>query len=154
MSVEIKLAYDDIESVKQLFCEYAGELNIDLEFQNFKYEIESLPGKYALPFGRIYIATHNSNTAGCVALCRLDKTSCEMKRLYVRPQYRGKGIGESLAKQVIKDAKSLGYGIMYLDTLTSLKYAVKLYKKLGFNETKPYYNNPLETVVYMRLNLT
>ncbi len=154
MSVEIKLAYNDINSVKQLFCEYADELNVGLEFQSFKHELESLPGKYALPLGRIYIADYNGIIAGCVALSHLEKTSCEMKRLYVREQYRGKGIGESLAKQVINDAKSLGYSLMYLDTLTNLKYAVKLYKKLGFSETKPYYNNPLDNVVYMRLNLT
>lgn len=154
MSVEITLAYDDIKSVKNLFCEYADELNVGLEFQGFKHELENLPGKYAPPLGRIYIANCNGLTAGCVALKSLDKTSCEMKRLYVRTQYRGNGIGECLAKQVINDAKSLGYGIMYLDTLASLKYAVKLYKKLGFNETKQYYNNPLDNVIYMRLSLT
>ncbi|MEN6461093.1 MAG: GNAT family N-acetyltransferase [Syntrophomonas sp.] len=153
MKIKIKPAYDEIESIKTLFTEYTQMLGVNLDFQNYKQELEQLPGKYALPDGRLYIAYDENKTKGCIALRKITDTICEMKRLYVRPEFRGQKIGQMLAEQIIEDAAKLKYKYMVLDTLAKLKSAVILYKKLGFYEIEPYYQNPLENVIYMRLDL-
>lgn len=153
MDVKIVSAYEDIENVKILFREYVNMLGINLDFQDFENELNTLPGKYSSPKGRIYIAYYNDKLAGCIALRSFEKNSCEMKRLFVRPEFRGHNIGGLLVDKIISDAKEIGYEFMFLDTLTSLKSAVSLYKKKGFQEVNPYYDNPLDDVLYFKLNL-
>jgi len=153
MEIKIKPAYDEIKSIKTLFAEYTQMLGVNLDFQNYEKELEQLPGKYALPDGRLYIAYAENKAAGCIALRRIDDAICEMKRLYVRPEFRGQKIGQMLAGQIIEDAAKLKYDFMVLDSLATLKSAVTLYKKLGFYEIEPYYQNPLDNVIYMRLAL-
>lgn len=151
--ISVKPAYDCIDAVRELLIEYCEMLGVDLEFQGFDKEISGLPGKYSHPYGRLYIAEYRGKTAGCIGLRRLGGGNklytCEMKRLYVRPDMRGKGIGGILARRLIAEASIMGYKEMLLDTLISLDSALKLYKKLGFEEIPPYYVNPLEDVVYM-----
>lgn len=148
MSIEISLAYSDLETIKVLFQEYSTMLKVDLEFQDYEKELKNLPGKYALPEGRLYLANYNGEAAGCIALRKLKNGYCEIKRLYVRPNYRGHKLGEYLMQIVIAEAEKLGYKKIYLDTLISLKSAVKLYRKMDFYEIPAYYNNPLENVLY------
>jgi ribosomal protein S18 acetylase RimI-like enzyme len=150
---EIRLAYSELDNVKILFQEYVDALGVNLEFQHYDDEINSLPGKYALPDGRIYVLYYRSQLAGCIALRRLSEDSCEIKRLFVRPEYRGLKLGKKLTLQIINDAKELKYKEIYLDTLYSLESALKMYKKLGFHEIPAYYNNPLENVIYLKMQV-
>ena len=160
MSLEIKLAYYDKENVKQLFDEYT-KLLVDLEsafqdylhLQNYDDEINSLQEKYGLPNGRLYIAYVNNQAAGCVALRQINDTECEMKRLYVRPEFSGNKIGEALVETIISDAKEIGYQFMLLDTFPSLHKAIKLYEKKGFCKIPPYNNSPIDNTVFMKLDL-
>src|SRR5262245_46941427 len=117
---------------QQLFEEYAAALGIDLRFQNFSAEVANLPGKYAPPEGRLFLAQAKDEFAGCVALRKIDDGICEMKRLYVRPQFRKRGAGRFLAEAVINAAREIGYESMRLDTLSSLTAAIALYQSLGF----------------------
>jgi ribosomal protein S18 acetylase RimI-like enzyme len=153
MNIEIISAYDHLDDVRKLFIEYQTSLGIDLCFQNYDEELKSLPGKYALPDGRLYMITIDEEIAGCIALRRFDKTRCEMKRLYIRPQYRGHHCGQLLVEKIIQEAKIIGYEEMVLDTLSSLKSAVSLYQRNGFIEVNPYYDNPLQDVLYFKLKL-
>lgn len=153
MKITIKPAYDEINSVKALFTEYTQMLGVDLDFQNYQQEVDQLPGKYALPDGRLYIACAEGKAVGCIALRRIDDAVCEMKRLYVKPEFRGHKVGQLLADRIIEDAAKLKYEYIVLDTLTKLQNAVNLYKKLGFYEIGPYYKNPLKNVIYMRKEL-
>ncbi|NTW96285.1 MAG: GNAT family N-acetyltransferase [Erysipelotrichaceae bacterium] len=153
MNIEIISAYDHLDDVRKLFIEYQTSLGIDLCFQNYDEELKSLPGKYALPDGRLYMITIDEEIAGCIALRRFDKTRCEMKRLYIRPQYRGHHCGQLLVEKIIQEAKIIGYEEMVLDTLSSLKSAVSLYQRNGFIEVSPYYDNPLQNVLYFKLKL-
>jgi len=140
-------------TVKALFSEYAGSLGFDLSFQGFNRELAKLPGEYSTPTGRILIAREGSAIVGCVALRRLDEEVCEMKRLYVQPAFRGRGIGKQLAECVIKQARESGYRRMKLDTLASMEVAIHLYLSLGFNRIMPYRHNPIEGAVFMGLEL-
>ncbi len=142
-----------IEEVRRLFREYETFLGVDLCFQNFEEELAGLPGKYAPPRGAILIATDGHEVAGCVALRKLEAEVCEMKRLFVRPEYKGQGLGRILAERIIDEATQLGYSLMWLDTLARLKEAMRLYESLGFRRRKPYYHNPLPGVVYLELEL-
>jgi len=153
MKIEIISAYDHLEDIKKLFIEYQTSLGIDLCFQNYDEEIKTLPGKYALPDGRLYMITIDEEIAGCIALRRFDKTRCEMKRLYIRPQYRGHHCGQLLVEKIIQEAKIIGYEEMVLDTLSSLTSAVSLYQRNGFIEVSSYYDNPLQDVLYFKLKL-
>lgn len=153
MKIDIIPAYDEIEGIKILFAEYTQMLGVNLGFQDYEKELQQLPGKYALPDGRLYIAYAENKASGCIALRRIDDAICEMKRLYVRPEFRGRKIGQMLVGQIVEDAKKLKYDYMVLDTLAKLENAVILYKKLGFYEIEPYYQNPLDNVIYMRLEL-
>lgn len=139
----------DIAIVRELFLEYAHSLNTDLSFQDFDEEIATLPGDY----DPILIAHWNSEPAGCVALHALARDLCEMKRLYVRPAFRGHAIGRALAGRIIAEARSRGFDRMRLDTLPSMKEAVPLYRSLGFVEIPPYRFNPIDGSKFMELDL-
>ena len=147
--IVLEPAYEERAVVRSLFEEYAASLTIDLSFQHFDEELRGLPGKYALPDGRLYIARADDLVAGCVALRRLDATRCEMKRLYVRKSFRGMGIGRLLAERVVADAADMGYAAILLDTLQSMSGALALYRAMGFTETGAYCHNPQPDAVYM-----
>jgi len=144
---------DQIDEVRRLFREYERFLGVDLCFQSFEEELAGLPGKYGPPDGVLLIALDGQQSAGCVALRKLEDGVCEMKRLFVRPQCRGRGLGRLLAERIVSEATALGYGVMRLDTLDKLKEAIGLYESLGFRRREPYYGNPLPGVVYWELEL-
>src|SRR5581483_2890889 len=143
----------DLEQIRGLFLEYASALEISLCFHNFEAELATLPGKYAPSRGRLLLAQENAEPVGCVALRPLEEGICEMKRLYVRPNWRRKGLGRVLAERIIAAAREIGYGRIRLDTLDSLTPAIALYRSLGFEPIPPYYANPSERVVFMELAL-
>ena len=143
----------DLDTVRALFREYEAMLGEDLCFQGFEQELAGLPGKYAPPDGRLLLAREEGEAAGCVALRRVEPRVCEMKRLFVRPAFRGRGLGRLLAARSIAEAGAAGYTSMLLDTLERLVPALELYGSLGFHEVAPYYRNPLRGVVYMSLDL-
>jgi len=143
----------DYATVKELFVEYAASLGFGLEFQDFDDELASLPGRYAPPRGCILLADVDGHPGGCIGLRPLAGDACEMKRLYVRPAFRGKGVGSALAEEVIARARRLGYGRMRLDTVASMAEANALYASLGFREIEPYRHNPLQGARYFELDL-
>jgi len=143
----------DVPQVRELFKEYEASLGISLCFQGFEKELASLPGEYAPPEGRLLLALWDGRLAGCVALRKDDQDACEMKRLYVRPPFRGKGVGRTLAHAIIAEAKEIGYKKMRLDTLPSMKEAIALYQSLGFQPTASYRHNPIEGAIFMELAL-
>jgi ribosomal protein S18 acetylase RimI-like enzyme len=143
-----------ISAIRELFLEYAQSLGFSLCFQGFDKELAGLPGDYAPPRGRLTLAITNGKPAGCVALHPLSSEICEMKRLYVRSEFRGKGIGRALTERVIADARRIGYQRLRLDTVEpKMKTAVAMYRKLGFREIAPYRTNPIEGALYMELAL-
>ena len=153
MSVEIKLAYADIPVYQEMFDEYVAWLESEACAQHHEEERNSLPGRYALPDGRLYLAWVDGKPAGCVALRRFDASRCEMKRLYVRPDFRGYGLAGRLVEQLLADALEIGYASMLLDTMDFMQGARILYKKMGFVEIPPYYFNPYESVVFFEKKL-
>jgi len=145
---------NQIAVVRELFLEYAQSLGFSLCFQNFDQELANLPGDYAPPEGCLLLAMQDGQPAGCVALHKLDGEYCEMKRLYVRPQFRGHGLGLMLAERVIADARQIGYKYLRLDTVEPvMRAAVAMYRRLGFREIAPYRPNPIEGALYMELQL-
>jgi len=144
---------EEMPVVRKLFLEYAASLDVDLCFQGFEHELETLPGEYAPPEGTIIIALCDEDAAGCVALRKIDTAVCEMKRLYVKPEHRSKGVGRALAEAVIAQAREIGYASMRLDTLQSMTEANALYVSLGFAACAPYRFNPYENAVFMELAL-
>jgi putative acetyltransferase len=143
-----------VASVRGLFVEYGQSLGFSLCFQNFDQELAALPGDYAPPDGRLLLATCADVPAGCVALHKLDTVICEMKRLYVRPQFRGRGLGRILAERIITEARQIGYKQLRLDTVEPvMRTAVAMYRTLGFHEIAPYRRNPIEGALYMELQL-
>ena len=155
MSLEISpaLGPGDIEEIRLLFIEYAEFLGHDLGFQDFDGEVANLPGAYAPPGGRLLLARADHAVAGGVGLRPLEPGICEMKRLYVRPEFRAIKAGRRLAEAVIKEARAAGYGKMRLDTLPALEAAAGLYRALGFQKIAPYYDNPIIGVRYYELDL-
>jgi putative acetyltransferase len=143
----------DFADAKDLFVEYANSLNFELCFQNFEEEISNLPAQYSEPTGCIILCYENDKSIGCVGLRKFAEDVCEMKRLYLRKEARGKGIGRVLANIIIEKARELGYKKMQLDTIETMKEAIALYKSMGFKEIKPYRYNPLDSVLYMELDL-
>jgi ribosomal protein S18 acetylase RimI-like enzyme len=143
----------DLDLVRQLFEEYADSLGFDLGFQDFEHELQDLPGEYASPRGRLLLARVDGSAAGCAALRPLDARTCEMKRLYVRPEHRSAGIGRTLALAVIEAARGAGYARMRLDTIPSMESARALYRSLGFQEIEPYRFNPIPGTAFMELDL-
>lgn len=139
--VEVAAPGPDLAAVRDLFLEYAGSLNFSLCFQDFETELEGLPGAYAPPRGSLLLARAGSGAAGCVGVRPHDAGRCEMKRLYVRGQYRGSGLGRRLAERAIAFARTAGYRSMLLDTLPQMQQAVRLYRELGFVRCAPYYDN-------------
>lgn len=142
-----------IEAAKKLIREYAQSLEFDLGFQDFDKEMENFPGEYALPRGCLYIAMDENQPIGCVALRDLGQGICEMKRLYVKPLFRGQKVGKLLAEVIIKTARDMGYNYMRLDTIPSMKHANMLYNTLGFKQIAPYRFNPIEGATFFELNL-
>ena len=143
-----------IAQARELFMEYAQSLGFSLCFQNFDKELAGLPGDYAPPKGRLLLAEFEGELAGCVALHKLETGVCEMKRLYLRPQFRGKGLGRGLAETIIGEARSIGYRSVRLDTVEPvMKDAVAMYRRLGFREIAPYRPNPMQGTLYMELKL-
>lgn len=160
MKTEIVSAFDRKAEIKELFTEYTKML-IDgdskfreyLDIQNYDEEIDHLEKKYGPPGGRLYLAYVDSQAAGCIGMRRIDDENCEMKRLYVKAEFRGNGLGKTLVDRIISDAKEEGYRHVLLDTLPFLESARRLYKAYGFYETESYNNSPMETSIFMRLDL-
>ena len=139
----------DVEEVRTLVREYAASLPFALDFQDFDRELNELPGDYAPPKGALLLA----RGAGCVALRPIDGTTCEMKRLYVRPSARGTGLGRRLAEAAITEARTLGYKRMRLDTVPGMDSAQSLYERLGFEDIAPYRSNPIPGARFLELQL-
>ncbi len=142
-----------IQTVGELFAEYARSLPFDLDFQDFNAELADIGRHYAPPMGRLYLARSDNHSAGCVALRDLGKGVCEMKRLYVRPGFREGHIGRQLAETVIETAREIGYHHMRLDTVPEMKAANRLYAALGFKPIGAYRFNPVEGAIYLELQL-
>ncbi|HEY2379763.1 MAG TPA: GNAT family N-acetyltransferase [Terriglobia bacterium] len=145
----------DIANIRALFVEYARSLDFDLCFQSFDQELLDLPGQYAPPRGRLILCRAAGTSAGCIALKPLPDGFCEMKRLFVRPEFRGKGIALKLASKIIEEARQIGYSAMRLDTIAGkMAAAIALYRRLGFRQIPPYYDNPIPNAAYFELELS
>lgn len=160
MEIKLVKAYHMHDDVVELFSEYTdmlrendSEMAMYLNAQNYDEEIKNLEVKYGMPEGRLYAALVDAQVAGCIALRKIDEENAEVKRLFVKPEFRGHKLGEKLVKQLIEDAKEIGYKHMLLDTLPFLKSAIKLYQNLGFYEIDSYNGAPLGHLIYMKYDL-
>lgn len=154
MRIVQAVSESQIQDARELFEEYAAGLGFSLCFQNFDQELASLPGDYAAPHGRLLLADLEDEIAGCVAIRKLDASTCEMKRLFVRSEFRGKRLGKILVQAIIGEAKTIGYLKLRLDTIPGkMDDAISLYRSIGFKEVGPYYNNPTPGTLYMELDL-
>ena len=159
-NLQIVPGYDSLEEVSALFREYIDmlvtgepEFREYLRIQNYDQELENLSQKYGMPAGRFYLAYWDGRLAGCIALRKLDESRCELKRLYVRPAFRGKQIGKRLVERILRDVKEIGYAEILLDTLPFLQRAIGMYRNLGFFEIPSYNDSPLDCTIYMKLKL-
>ena len=160
MSLTVELAYDHQDEIRSLFQEYTDMLVEEspsfadyLNIQHYDAELHDLGSKYGLPDGRLYLARADGAAAGCAALRKLDETRCELKRMYVRPQYRGQNISGALLDRLLADAREIGYQKMLLDTLPFLKKAIGIYRRRGFQDIPDYNDSPLPETIYMELEL-
>lgn len=160
MNTEIIPAYRHKEEIRALFSEYTSMLTANdpfmqgyLAIQNYEEELSHLEEKYGPPSGRLYLACCGREAAGCIGLKKIDDQNCEMKRFYVRPQFRGRKLGVQLMQKIIMDAREIGYSHMLLDTLPFLEDAIRMYKKSGFYTIDRYNDSPVSTSIYMRLDL-
>jgi len=145
---------DDVARARELFREYEAWIDADLCFQSFEQELADLPGKYAAPDGRLLLAYEDGKLGGCVALRKISEGVCEMKRLFVRPAFHGKGMGHQLLAAILREAREIGYERMRLDTLPpQMNKAIAIYRKLGFKEIEPYYDNPVPGALFMEMQL-
>ncbi|HEY8106445.1 MAG TPA: GNAT family N-acetyltransferase [Gemmatimonadales bacterium] len=144
----------EIEVVRRLFEEYAAELGVDLGFQGFEEEVATLPGAYAQPRGALLLAWSADLPAGCAGVRPLGPDVCELKRLFVRPAYRGRGLARQLSMAVLAEARARDYRRIRLDTLPGMVEAQRLYRDLGFQEIAPYRANPVPGARFMELALT
>jgi len=140
---------EELAVTRELFLEYAAGVGVDLCFQSFEEELAELPGKYAPPGGGLWLAVDGQDVAGCVALRRIDADRCEIKRLFVRSNQRGSGLGRRLAEHVLAAAKEFGYRHILLDTLPTMTAAIAMYRALGFADVKPYCHNPVPGALYL-----
>jgi ribosomal protein S18 acetylase RimI-like enzyme len=158
MNRDIRLTYIEsgpaLETIRALFLEYARSLDFNLCFQNFDKELLELPGPYRPPAGRLILCEVDGQAAGCIALKPLESGACEMKRLFVRPEFRGMHLGLTLARHVVEDAREIGYSVMRLDTIRGkMDNAIALYASVGFKEIPAYYHNPVPNAFFMELKL-
>ena len=160
MKPDIIPAYDSLQEIGQMFTEYTVYLVEEnpsvkayLQIQDYEKELSHLGEKYGPPYGRLYLACLGDRPAGCIGLRKLDAQTGEMKRLYVRPEFRGHRIGGQLIEKVIGDARDIGYTALLLDTLPFLQNAISLYRQYGFYEIPRYNDSPLDSSIYMRLDL-
>lgn len=144
---------EHLNMIRVLFHHYLSELDVNLCFQDIEKEIEYLPGKYGEPDGCLLLLLKNKQSVGCIALRKMSQGVCEMKRLYIEPEFRGLGLGNILVKELIERARQKSYNKMRLDTLTRLKPAIKIYETFGFKKVPAYYDNPLDEVLYYELDL-
>ena len=147
-------AREELDQARILFREYADQVDAPCCFVTFNSEVESLPGEYAPPTGRLFLARRGDEAAGCVAMRRLDASSGEMKRLYVREAFRRDRLGRTLAKLVISSAREQRYRRLLLDTLPKMQEAIALYRSLGFVERGPYCDDPTPGAIFFELNLS
>jgi putative acetyltransferase len=154
MIVQADAHGERLEQVRELFLEYARSLDFSLCFQGFDDELRELPGMYAPPSGRLLLAIEDGEPAGCVGVHRLDETTSEMKRLYVRPSWRRTGLGRVLAQRACDEARAIGYRKLRLDTVAAtMPAAIALYRTMGFREIAPYRENPLPSALYLEKDL-
>lgn len=157
VDIVVPSSSEQLDQVRHLFAEYAASLGIDLCFQNFTEELQTLPGEYCAPRGALLAATVDGQFAGCCAMRPLDTVdytnACEMKRLYVRPAFRGLGLGRIMVENILESARLAGYGCILLDTLDDMESARALYEELGFSEIPPYYFNPIAGAHYLKAEL-
>ncbi len=151
--VDVAQSQDRVEDARNLISEYAASLGVDLCFQNFDEEMATFPSEYSPPSGALFLALHQNDSVGCVALRRISDQICEMKRLYVKAEYRGRGLGKLLIESVIERARKMGYKAIRLDTLPSMKEAISIYTKMGFKPIKAYRPNPVPGTLYLELRL-
>lgn len=142
-----------LEQARSLIREYTDGLGIDLSFQELEQELADFPGAYAPPSGCLLLAVDGSEAAGCIGIRELEPGTCEMKRLYIRPAWRGHGLGRRLVEAALEQARAMGYSAMCLDTLPEMQSAIRLYQSFGFQRTEPYYANPIPGALFFKLRL-
>lgn len=153
MKIEIKQGHEMQKGVKELFVEYGKMLSRSMDMIKYYAEVEALPGKYAPPDGILLVAECDGVPAGMIGVRRMSDKDCELKRMYMDPKCRGEGAGAALVRSAMKAARKMGYENMYVDNVGWLTAAIRMYKKLGFEEIEPYYENKDKDVVYFRRSL-